>query len=90
MIKGIIYICRRGASVLFNLRYTYSYVSSLYTPYLDVSRESLGVPVYMSMPLGDSVIADQVYRSCIVTFYGYETRENFLLEWRGSSISISS
>ncbi|XP_070042434.1 uncharacterized protein [Nicotiana tomentosiformis] len=29
--------------------------------------------------MGDSVIVDQIYRSCIVTFYGYETRVDLLL-----------
>ncbi|XP_070054943.1 uncharacterized protein [Nicotiana tomentosiformis] len=44
-----------------------------------VPRESLGVPIYVSMPVGNSVVVDQVYLSCIVTFCGYETKENLLM-----------
>ncbi|XP_070056852.1 uncharacterized protein [Nicotiana tomentosiformis] len=58
---------------------TYSYVTSLFAHYLGVSRESLGAPVFVSMPVGDSVVVDRVYRSCIVTFCGSETRVDLLL-----------
>ncbi|XP_070032011.1 uncharacterized protein [Nicotiana tomentosiformis] len=58
---------------------TYSYVSSLFSHFLDVSRESLGVPVYVSTPVGDFVVVDQVYQSCVVNFCGYETKEDLLL-----------
>ncbi|XP_070057102.1 uncharacterized protein [Nicotiana tomentosiformis] len=45
----------------------------------DVSREYLGVLVYVSMPVGDYVIVDQIYWSYVVTFDRYETREDLLL-----------
>lgn len=79
VITGIISICGRDASVLFDPGSTYSYVSSLFAHYLGVSRESLGTPVYVSTTVGDSIIMDQIYRSCIVTFCGYETRADLLL-----------
>ncbi|XP_070041229.1 uncharacterized protein [Nicotiana tomentosiformis] len=41
--------------------------------------ESLSTPVYVSIPVGDSIIVDQIYRSCVVTFCGYETRVVLLL-----------
>ncbi|XP_070055260.1 uncharacterized protein [Nicotiana tomentosiformis] len=108
---------------------TYSCVSSMLAHFLDVPRESLGTPVYVSTPVGDSVVVDRVYRSCIVTLCGYKTRADILLldmtnfevilgmdwlspyhaildchaknvtlampelaklEWKGSSVSISS
>nr|XP_033511627.1 uncharacterized protein LOC117276389 [Nicotiana tomentosiformis] len=72
-------VSHRDASVLFDLGSTYSYVSSLFSPYLDVSCESLGVPIFVSTPVGDSIVVDQVYRSRVVTFYGYETGVNLLL-----------
>ncbi|XP_070040040.1 uncharacterized protein [Nicotiana tomentosiformis] len=45
----------------------------------DIPRESLGTPVYVSTPVSDSIVVDRVYRSCIVTLYGYETRADLLL-----------
>ncbi|XP_070050745.1 uncharacterized protein [Nicotiana tomentosiformis] len=79
VITSTISVCRRDASILFDPGFSYSYVSSLFSPYQDVSRESLGVPVYVSTLVGDFVIMDRVYRSCVVTLYGYETRADLLL-----------
>ncbi|XP_070057168.1 uncharacterized protein [Nicotiana tomentosiformis] len=45
----------------------------------DLSRESLGIPVYVSTLVGDSVVVDRVYQSYVVTFCGYETRAYLLL-----------
>ncbi|XP_070049830.1 uncharacterized protein [Nicotiana tomentosiformis] len=69
----------RGASVLFDPRSTYLYVSSLFAHFLDIPHEFLGTHVYMSTPVGDSVVVDWIYRSCVVTFCGYETRSDLLL-----------
>ncbi|XP_070050561.1 uncharacterized protein [Nicotiana tomentosiformis] len=61
VITYIISVCCRDASVLFDPGSTYSYISSLFALYLDVSRESLSAPLYVSMPVGDSVVVDRVY-----------------------------
>ncbi|XP_070050863.1 uncharacterized protein [Nicotiana tomentosiformis] len=79
MITCIIFVCGRDASVLFDPGSTHSYVSSLFSHFLDIIRESLGTPIYVSTHVGDSVVMDRIYRSCIVTFYGYETRADLLL-----------
>ncbi|XP_070043128.1 uncharacterized protein [Nicotiana tomentosiformis] len=79
VIIGIISVCGREASVLFNQGSTYLYVSSLFAHFLDIPRESLGTHVYLSTPVGDSVVVDRIYRSCVVIFYGYETRADLLL-----------
>ncbi|XP_070047301.1 uncharacterized protein [Nicotiana tomentosiformis] len=79
VITVIIFVCGRDASVLFDPGSTYSYVSSLFAHFLDIPRESFGTSVYVSTPVGDSVVVDRIYRSCVVTFCGYETRANLLL-----------
>ncbi|XP_070047147.1 uncharacterized protein [Nicotiana tomentosiformis] len=58
---------------------TYSYVLSLFSHFLDNPSESLGAPVYVSTSVGDSVVVDWIYQSCVVMFCGYETREDLLL-----------
>ncbi|XP_070034615.1 uncharacterized protein [Nicotiana tomentosiformis] len=45
----------------------------------DISRDSLSAPVYVSMLVGDSIIVDRVYRSCLVIIGGYDTRVDLLL-----------
>ncbi|XP_070041116.1 uncharacterized protein [Nicotiana tomentosiformis] len=37
------------------------------------------MPVYMSIPVSDSIMVDRVYRSSVVTIGGYETRVDSLL-----------
>nr|XP_009789947.1 PREDICTED: uncharacterized protein LOC104237492 [Nicotiana sylvestris] len=55
MITGIISVCGMDASVLFNPGSTYSYVSSLFAHFLDISLESMGTPLYGSILVGDYV-----------------------------------
>ncbi|XP_070026259.1 uncharacterized protein [Nicotiana sylvestris] len=42
-------------------------------------RDSFGAPVYVTMPVGDSIIVDCVYRSCVVTIGSLETSIDLLL-----------
>ncbi|XP_070050701.1 uncharacterized protein [Nicotiana tomentosiformis] len=79
VITGIISICDRDALILFDPGSTYSYVSSLFAHFLDIPRDSSGTLVYVSTPVGDSVVVDRIYRSYVVTFRGYETRADLLL-----------
>ncbi|XP_070041401.1 uncharacterized protein [Nicotiana tomentosiformis] len=57
----------------------YSYVSSLFAHFLGVPRKSLGTPLYVSTLVGNYIIVDRIYWSCIATFCGYETRADLLL-----------
>ncbi|XP_070050515.1 uncharacterized protein [Nicotiana tomentosiformis] len=72
-------VCSRDASVLFDLGSTYSYVSSYFVSYLVVPRDSLSAHVYVSTPVGDAIVADHVYRSCVVPIGSLETRVDLLL-----------
>ncbi|XP_070039113.1 uncharacterized protein [Nicotiana tomentosiformis] len=71
VISSIISACGKDASVLFDPGSTYSDVLSLFAPFLGFSRESLSAHVYMSTPVGDSVVVNRIYRSCIITFCSY-------------------
>ncbi|XP_070031906.1 uncharacterized protein [Nicotiana tomentosiformis] len=75
----MVLVCHRDASMLFDPRSTYSYVSSYFAPYMDMTRGSLDIHFYVSTPIGDSIMVDRVYRSCVVTIKGYETRIDLLL-----------
>ncbi|XP_070057503.1 uncharacterized protein [Nicotiana tomentosiformis] len=79
MITSIISICGRDASVLFDRGSTYLYVSSLFSQFLGVPHESLSALVYVSTLVGDFVVVDRIYRSCIITLWGYEIRADLLL-----------
>ncbi|XP_070016045.1 uncharacterized protein [Nicotiana sylvestris] len=79
VIIGTILVCDREASVLFDLGSTYSYASSYFAPYLVLPSDSLSIPIYVSTPVSDSIVVDQVHRSCIMVIGGLETRIDLLL-----------
>ena len=61
------------ASVLFDPGSTFSYVSSAFANGLNLHYELLDMPIRVSTPVGESVIVEKVYRSCLVTFVGRNT-----------------
>ncbi|XP_070020260.1 uncharacterized protein [Nicotiana sylvestris] len=79
VIIDVISICGRDALVLFDPGSAYTYVSYLFAHFLGIPLESLGTHVYMPMLVSDSIVVDRIYRSCIMTFYGYVTRADLLL-----------
>ncbi|XP_070013734.1 uncharacterized protein [Nicotiana sylvestris] len=79
VIISIVSICHKDASVLFDPCSTYSYVSSYFTRYLDLPHEPLVSPIHVSTPVGDTIIVDRVYRSCVVAIGGSKTRVDLLL-----------
>ncbi|XP_070004469.1 uncharacterized protein [Nicotiana sylvestris] len=66
VITGIVLVCQRNASVLFDPSSTYSYVSSYFAPHLGVSQDSLSSHVYVSTHVRDSLVLDYIYRLCLV------------------------
>ncbi|XP_070024805.1 uncharacterized protein [Nicotiana sylvestris] len=79
VIRGIVSVCHIDASVLFDPGSTFLYVSSYFARYLDMPCESLISSVRVSTPVGDTIVMDCVYRSCVVTIGGLETRVDLLL-----------
>ena len=73
VITGIISVCHRPGTVLFDPDSTYSYVSTYFAPSLDILCESIDLPIHVSTPIGDFVVVDRVHRLCIVTLMGYDT-----------------
>ncbi|XP_070034276.1 uncharacterized protein [Nicotiana tomentosiformis] len=79
VITGIVPVCHRDASVLFDPGSTYSYVSSYFASHFGVPRDSLSASVCVSTPVGDSIAVDHVYRLCVVTIGSLEASTDLLL-----------
>ncbi|XP_070008139.1 uncharacterized protein [Nicotiana sylvestris] len=79
VITGVVLVCHRDSSVLFDPGTIYSYVSSYFALHLGVCWDSLSSSIYVSTPLRDSFVVDCVYRSCLVALSDFETRADFLL-----------
>ena len=77
VITGNLLVCDCMASVLFDPGSTFSYVSSSFANGLNLHCELLDMPIRVSTPVGESVIVEKVYRSCLVTFVGRNTYVDF-------------
>ena len=66
-------------SVLFDPGSTFSYVSSSFATGLNLYCELLDMPIRVSTLVGESVIVEKVYRSCLVTFMGSNTHVDLVI-----------
>ena len=67
------------ASVLFDPRSIFSYVSSSFATALNLHCELLDMPIRVSTPVGESVIVEKVYRCCLMTFMGSNTHVDLVI-----------
>ena len=79
VITGNLLVCDCMASVLFDPGSTFSYVSSSFATGLNLHCELLDMPIRVSTPVGESVIVEKVYKSCLVTFVGSNTHVDLVI-----------
>ena len=79
VITGNLLVCDCMDSVLFDPRSTFSYVSSSFATGLDLHCDLLDMPIRVSTPMGESVIVEKLYRSCLVTFVGNNTDVDLII-----------
>jgi len=64
VVSGIITICGQPAHVLIDSGSTHSFVSYAFEHYLNVSPVPLEYELSVSLPSGDSMLCDRVYKAC--------------------------
>ncbi|XP_070039369.1 uncharacterized protein [Nicotiana tomentosiformis] len=79
VITRIVSVCHREASVLFDPCSTYSYASSYLAHHSDMPCEPLVSSAHVSTLVGDTIIIEHIYRSCVVTIRSLDTRVDLLL-----------
>ena len=67
VITGMISMFHQPASALFDPGSTFSYISTYFASRLGLCSEYLSVPLCVATLVGDSLVVDRVYRSCLVT-----------------------
>ena len=65
--------------VLFDPGSTFSYVSSSFATGLKLNCELLDMPIRVSTLVGESVVVEKVYRSCLVNFVGSNTNVDLVI-----------
>ena len=53
-------------------------MSVYFASHLGIFYELLEVPLRVSTPVGDSLVVDQVYMSCVVTIQGLDTQVDLI------------
>ena len=79
VITGNLLVCDCMASLLFDPASTFSYVSSSFATSFDLHCDLLDMPIRVSTPVGESVIVEKVYRSCLVNFLGRNTHVDLVI-----------
>ncbi|XP_069143439.1 uncharacterized protein [Solanum lycopersicum] len=79
VIIGNLLVCDCMASVLFNPGSIFSYVYYSFDTSLDLYCDLLDMPICVSTLVGESVIVEKVYRSCLVTFVGSNTHVDLII-----------
>ncbi|XP_015163797.1 uncharacterized protein [Solanum tuberosum] len=79
VITGIVSVCHRPASVLFDPGSTFSYVFTYFASGLELTCDCMYVPIRVSTPVGEPLVVNRVYRSCLVVLSGYETWVDMIL-----------
>ena len=72
-------VCDCMASVLFDPGSTFSYVSSSFATGLDLNCDLLDMLIRVSTPVGESLIVNKVYRSCLLAFVGSNTHVDLII-----------
>ncbi|XP_028093564.1 uncharacterized protein LOC114293648 [Camellia sinensis] len=63
-VSGTFIVHGHSAHVLFDSSSTHSFVSKLFAPNLDETKEKLSYMLYVSSPLGESMICATIYLAC--------------------------
>ncbi|KAJ1431582.1 Retrotransposon gag domain [Sesbania bispinosa] len=78
VVAGILCICSRDAHVLFDPGATHSFVSLSFATQLGKSPSSLDETLAVTTPVGEILLADCVYRSCVISIGGKELFANLI------------
>ncbi|XP_070026268.1 uncharacterized protein [Nicotiana sylvestris] len=78
VITGILLVCSHNAYAIMDPGSTFSYVTPYFAINLGLEPEQLSEPFLVSTPVGESVKVTRVYRGCIVSVQGRNTKADLI------------
>ncbi|KAJ1376828.1 Zinc finger, CCHC-type [Sesbania bispinosa] len=78
VVTGILSICSQDAHVLFDSRATHSFVSLSFATQLGKCSSSLDETLAVTTPVGEILLADCVFHSCVASIRGRKLLENLI------------
>ena len=79
VMTGTIQVFDRDAYVLIDPGATHSFISAKFIAQVNIEIQPIDCSMVVSLPIGDSLIADRVYIGCRVIIEGHEFRANLVL-----------
>ena len=79
VMRGTIQVCDSDAYVLIDPGATRSFISVKFIAQVNIEIQPIDCSMVVSLPTGDSLIADRVYMGCRVIIEGYEFMANLVL-----------
>ena len=79
VMTGTIQVFDSDAYVLIDLGATHSFISAKFIAQVNIEIQPIDCSMVVSLPTGDSLIADKVYMGCRVIIEGHEFRANLVL-----------
>ena len=76
---GAIQVFDRDAYFLIDLGATHSFISAKFIAQVNIEIQPIDCSMVVSLPTGDSLIADRVYMGCKVIIEGHEFRASLVL-----------
>ncbi|CAN1148539.1 hypothetical protein LINPERHAP2_LOCUS16539 [Linum perenne] len=76
VVTGMITIFGQPAFALMDSGSTHSFISSTFAHKLGIEPTPLGQNLGVRTPVGDTLIADSVFQSCVIVIAGYDSRLN--------------
>ena len=79
VMTGTIQVFNSDAYVLINPGASHSFISAKFIAQVNIEIQPIDFSMVVSLPTGDSLIADRVYMGCRVIIEGHEFRANLVL-----------
>lgn len=79
VITSIVLVCYHPTLILFYLGSIYLYVSAYFSLGFDIPYDRISVLVHVSTLVGQALVIDQVYRSCLMSLVGYKTSMDMII-----------
>ncbi|CAN1787445.1 hypothetical protein LINPERHAP1_LOCUS17654 [Linum perenne] len=79
VVTGLITIFGQPAFALMDSGSTHSFISSTFAHKLGIEPTPLGQNLGVRTPVGDTLIVDSVFRSCVIVIAGYDTIVDLIL-----------
>lgn len=79
VITNIVPVCYHPTLILFYFGSIYLYMSAYFSLGFDISCDRISILIHVSTLVGQPLVVDRVYRSCLMSLIGYKTSVDMII-----------